>query len=102
MNVLKSSGFTHQWYRSQKNPSTPWEARIDELMNLQLQTLDQTQRRKYYDEVQIILADQMAMIPTVTQNAYAAARNNIGNVRGTTLDPNSLAWGLEYLYFKKK
>ena len=71
-------------------------------MNLQLQTLDHTARQKYFDEVQAILAEQMAMIPTVSMNAYAAARSDIGNLRGTTLDPNRLAWNLEELYFKKK
>ena len=29
MNVLKSSGFTHDWFPRQKTPSTEWEARID-------------------------------------------------------------------------
>jgi peptide/nickel transport system substrate-binding protein len=101
MNIITSSGFSHEWYRAQKTPSTRWEARLDELMNLQLKTLDQTERKKYYDEVQVILAEQMAMIPTVSQKAFAAARNNIGNVRGTTLDPNRLCWNLEQLYFKK-
>jgi peptide/nickel transport system substrate-binding protein len=102
MNILRSSSWDHVWYRLQKTPSTPWEARMDELMNLQLQTLDQTERKKYYDEVQAILAEQMPMIPTISQKAFAAARNNIGNVRGTTLDPNRLAWNLQEIYFKKK
>src|SRR5437867_2133008 len=40
MNVMQSKGFTHVWFPRQDKPSTPWEARIDELMVLQLQTLD--------------------------------------------------------------
>jgi peptide/nickel transport system substrate-binding protein len=102
MNILKSDSFDHEWYPQQKTPSTPWEARLDELMNLQLTTLDHAERKKYYDEVQAILAEQMPMIPTVSMKGYAAARNGLGNIRGTTLDPNRLMWNLEEVYWKKK
>lgn len=101
MNILPSTAFDHEWYRSQSKPSTEWEARIDYLMNEQLKTMDQAGRKKAYDEVQAILAEQMAMIPTVSQRAFAAVRTDLGNVRGTTLDPNRVAWNLEELYFKK-
>lgn len=101
MNILMSSGFSHAWFPAQKQPSTEWEARIDQLMNAQLQTLDHAERRKYFDEVQVIMAEQMPQIPTVAQEAYSAARTDIGNLRGTTFDPNRLAWNLEELYFKK-
>ena len=102
MNILKSDGFSHEWFPKQKKPSTDWEARIDFLMNAQLKTLDQAERKKYYDEVQAILAEQVPMIPTISMQAFAAARSDIGNVRGTTLDPNRLTWDLEELYYKKK
>jgi peptide/nickel transport system substrate-binding protein len=102
MNIFKSDSFDHQWYPLQKTPSTPWEARIDELMNAQLQTLDHAERKKDYDEIQAILAEQMPMIPTVSEKGYAAARNGLGNIRGTTLDPNRLMWNLEEVYWKKK
>jgi peptide/nickel transport system substrate-binding protein len=102
MNVLKSSGFSHEWFPRQKVPSTEWEARIDYLMDAQLRTLDQAERKKYFDEVQAILAEQMPMIPTVSMQAFSAVRSDIGNVRGTTLDPNRLTWNMEELYYKKK
>jgi peptide/nickel transport system substrate-binding protein len=102
MNVLISSSFDHEWYPQQKTPSTDWEARMDFLMDAQLKTLDQSARKKYYDEVQAILADQMAMIPTASMEAYSAIRSDVGNVRGTTLDANRLTWNLEQLYIKPK
>ncbi len=37
MNTLKSSGFTHQWFPREKTPSTDWEARMDQLMDAQMQ-----------------------------------------------------------------
>ena len=66
MNTLKSDGFTHQWFPREKTPSTDWEARIDRLMDAQMQTLDYAGRKKNYDEVQEILAEQQPMIFTVT------------------------------------
>ncbi len=65
MNVLKSSGFSHEWFPRQKTPSTDWEARIDHLMDAQLKTLDFAERKKDFDEVQKILAEQQPMIFTV-------------------------------------
>src|SRR5262249_27831716 len=57
MNVLRSSEELHQWFPFQKAPSTEWEARIDALMDSQLRTLDFAQRKKDFDEVQLILAE---------------------------------------------
>ncbi|HUR47567.1 MAG TPA: ABC transporter substrate-binding protein, partial [Candidatus Saccharimonadales bacterium] len=102
MNVLKSDGFTHQWFPRQKAPSTEWEARIDFLMNEQIKTLDFAQRKKYYDEVQEILSDELPMIYTVSPISYAAIRSDLGNVRPTVLSWYRVTWNAEELYFKKK
>jgi peptide/nickel transport system substrate-binding protein len=101
MNVVKSSGFTHQWFPRQKTPSTPWEARLDELMDAQLKTLDYPTRKKYYDEVQQILAEEVPMIYTVTPYYYAAIRSDVGNVRATPLSPYRVTWNAEELFFQK-
>ncbi len=101
LNVLRSSGYTHQWFPRQVTPSTPWEARIDELMNLQLKTLDETERKKYFDEVQYILADQVPVIYTASMNGFCAARKELRNVRPTGHRNTSLTWNAEELYFKK-
>jgi peptide/nickel transport system substrate-binding protein len=101
MNIVKSDGFTHQWFPRQKSPSTDWEARLDFLMDAQIKTLDFAERKKDYDEVQEILAEQMPMIFTVTPIYYAAARADIGNVRATPLSYYRATWNAEELYFKK-
>jgi peptide/nickel transport system substrate-binding protein len=102
MNVLKSDGFTHQWFPRQKTPATDWEARIDFLMNAQIKTLDFPQRKKLYDEVQAILAEQQPMIYTVAPIVYSAVRADLGNVRPTVLSSYRISWNAEELYFKKK
>ncbi|MCI0746742.1 MAG: ABC transporter substrate-binding protein [Verrucomicrobia subdivision 3 bacterium] len=101
LNVLRSSGFLHQWFPRQKTPSTDWEARIDQLMELNLKTFDFAERKKYFDEVQAIMAEQMPMIPTVAMNAYSAARNNVANLRPIVHHNNRLIWNIEELYLGK-
>ncbi|MBI3877614.1 MAG: ABC transporter substrate-binding protein [Verrucomicrobia bacterium] len=102
MNVLKSEGFTHFWWPRQKSPATPWEKRIDELMNLQIQTLDEKKRKEQFDEVQVILGTEMPFIYTVSPFNYAAAKSGLGNLRPTVLSSHRLTWNAEELYWKKK
>jgi peptide/nickel transport system substrate-binding protein len=102
LNILRSEGFMCQWFPRQKVPSTKWEARIDELMNAQLKTLDFAERKKYYDEVQAIFAEQQPLMPTVAMKAYSAARNDLANLRPTAQHHNRLIWNLPELYFKKR
>jgi peptide/nickel transport system substrate-binding protein len=98
INVLRSSEELHQWFPLQKTPSTDWEARIDTLMDAQMRTLDFAQRKKDFDEVQVILADQLPMIYTVSPFTYSAIRAGIGNLRPSVLSAYHLTWNLEELY----
>ena len=102
MNVLRSSEELHQWFPLQQTPSSDWEARIDSLMDAQMRTLDFAQRKKCFDEVQVILAEELPMIYTVVPFAAAAIRSDMGNLRPAVLSPYPLTWNLEELYFKKK
>jgi peptide/nickel transport system substrate-binding protein len=101
MNIVKSDGFTHHWFPRQKTPSTDWEARLDYLMDAQMKTLDYAERKKDFDEVQEILAEQVPLIFTVTPLYFAAVRSDIGNVRATPLSYYRASWNAEELYFKK-
>jgi len=101
MNVLKSGEDLHQWFPQQKTPSTDWEARVDALMEAQMRTLDFAQRKKAFDEVQAILAEELPMIYTISPFAYAAIRPDVANLRPSILTPYRVTWNLEELYFKK-
>jgi len=101
MNVLKSSEDLHQWFPLQRTPSTDWEARIDALMDAQMRTLDFAQRKKAFDEVQVILAEQAPMLYTISPLTYSAIRSSLGNLRPTVLTPYRVTWNMEELYFKK-
>ncbi len=101
MNVVLSTGFTHTWFPQQKVPATDWEARMDYLISAQLKTLDLDQRRKFYHEVQAILAEQQPMIFLASMRAFSAVRNDMQNVRASTLDPNRVLWNIEEVWLKK-
>ncbi len=102
MNVLRSDQELHQWFPRQKTPSTDWEARIDSLMDAQMRTLDFAQRKKLFDEVQVILADEQPMIYTVAPFGAAAIRPGIGNLRPSVLTPYHLTWNIDELFYKEK
>jgi len=100
MNVLKSSEDLHQWFPRQPKPSSDWEARVDELMDAQMRTLDFAQRKKAFDEVQAILAEEVPMIYTVSPISYAAIKEDVSNVRPSVLSPYRVTWNLEELFRK--
>lgn len=102
MNVLKSDGYTHEWFPKQKTPSTPWEARMDQLMDEQHKTLDFAKRKALFAEVQQIMSAQVPLIYTVSPISYVAVRNDLGNLRPSVLSYYRISWNAEELYFKKK
>jgi peptide/nickel transport system substrate-binding protein len=101
LNVLKSDAPLHQWFPSQRTPATDWERRIDALMDAQMHTLDYAQRKKYFDEVQAIWADELPMICVAAPSSAAAVRSDIGNVRPAIASAYHVTWNIEELYFKK-
>lgn len=94
-----SSGGTHLWHPSEPHPGTPWEAEIDRLMEQQLTASRIEQRKKYYDRVQEILAEEQPMIFLASPDILVGAKNSIGNFHPAVLEPYVL-WNVEQLYFK--
>ncbi len=98
-NVWFSSGNAHFWWPQQKSPATNWEKQIDELMKLQQNQSQYSVRKKYYDEVQQIISDQVPMVYTVNQIIYVCAKNKIGNLRPAVARHRTL-WNADELYWK--
>jgi peptide/nickel transport system substrate-binding protein len=99
LNVWLSSGGTHLWNPSQTHPSTTWEAEIDRLMEQQLATPGYDQRKKLYDRVQEILAENQPMIFLASPDILVGAKNSIANFHPAVLEPYAL-WNVEQLYFR--
>jgi peptide/nickel transport system substrate-binding protein len=96
MNVWLSSSENHQWNPRQKTPATPWEAEIDKLMREQASTLDQNQRKKYYDQVQQIVWEEEPFIYLINHDALSAVSPALENVHPTILRPQ-VYWNIEEL-----
>ncbi len=99
INVWLSSGGTHFWNPSQTHPATAWEAEIDHLMQQQLTERRHEARKRLYDRVQEILAENQPMIFLASPDILVGARNSVGNFRPAVLEPYVL-WNVEQLYFR--
>jgi peptide/nickel transport system substrate-binding protein len=97
MNVWLSSGETHLWHPRQEKPAAPWESEMDRLMQQQLVTLDYAKRKKLYDRVQEIVAEELPVICLVSPNILVGAANHVGNFRPAILVPYAL-WNIEELF----
>jgi len=96
-NFLRSSSPTHQWYPKEPKPATEWEARLDELSAAQARETDTERRKAIFRDIQLILAEQLPVIPIVARHVASAANRRIGNYRPSTILPYSL-WNAEELY----
>ena len=99
MNVWLSSGATHLWRPAQREPATPWEAEIDRLMQEQIKTRDAQRRKKLYDRVQQLVAENLPIISVVSPNVLVGATKGLGNFRPTVLDHHAL-WNVEELFWR--
>jgi peptide/nickel transport system substrate-binding protein len=100
MNVWLSSGATHLWNPEQKAPATPWEAEIDGLMRRQMVTLDYAARKRLFDRVQAILAENLPFIPLAGPGILAGAQRGLGNFRPAVMD-HYVLWNVEELYWRQ-
>lgn len=99
MNVWLSSGGQHLWNPSQEHAATSWEKEIDGLMTRQLTAPNFAERKKLYDRVQEILAEQEPMIFLASPDILTGAKNTIGNFHPAVLEPYVL-WNAEQLYLR--
>ena len=91
MNVWLSSGGTHLWNLTESKPATPWEGQIDQLMNEQQVTLNYERRKRLYDQVQQIVAQELPVICLASPHVLVGAKNRLGNFHPAILEPYVLA-----------
>ena len=99
MNVWMSNGQTHVWHLGQKTPATPWEAEIDQLMQKQMVTTDYKQRKRIYDRVQEIIAQQLPVIFLASPDMLVGARNELENFHPAIMDHYTL-WNVDELFWR--
>lgn len=96
MNVWRVAGATHLWNLGQK-AQAPWETEIDRLMGEQLTALDYKRRKRIYDRVQQLVADNLPLICLVSPNILVGAYNKVGNFQPAILESYTL-WNADELY----
>jgi len=99
MSVWLSSGPTHLWHLGQSQPATAWEKEIDAGMRRQLVTLDPQERKRLYDRVQELVAENLPLIPLISPNVLVGAREGLGNFRPAILD-HYVLWNADELFWR--
>ncbi len=99
INVWMSNGSTHLWDLGESRPATAWEAEIDQLMKQQVSALDRKKRKKQFDRVQAIAAEQQPIITIASPSILVGAKARVGNFQPAILDHYTL-WNVEQLYLK--
>jgi peptide/nickel transport system substrate-binding protein len=98
MNVWLSGGASHFWKLDEKTPVTAWQAEIDRLMQAQMTSTDQPERKRLYDRVQELIAEHVPVICLISPNVLVGADARIGNFRPAIL-PNYTLWNADELFW---
>ena len=98
MNVWLSSSDQHQWNPRQSSPATSWEAEIDRLMRVQASAMDDKTRKRAFDRVQEIVADELPFIYLVNQNALVGVSPALQGVVPAAARPQTY-WDIEHIRF---
>jgi peptide/nickel transport system substrate-binding protein len=99
INVWVSSGSNHLWDLGASKPATAWEVEIDRLMRQQLSTLKVKERKRLYDRVQQLVAENLPLLCVVSPNILVAAKNRVGNFQPAILDHYTL-WNADELFLR--
>jgi peptide/nickel transport system substrate-binding protein len=86
-----SSGSFHFWNMAQKTPATDWERQIDALMTRLMQSIDDQERKRLFDSVQMIFSEHVPGIYFVAPRIFAAASMRVRNVTPAVMEPQ-LFW----------
>jgi peptide/nickel transport system substrate-binding protein len=97
--MLRSGSAQHFWHPQQTKPATEWEARLDELTTRQAHEVDHERRRAIFRDIQLLMAEQLPLIPIVTRHIAVAANTRVHNYRPSPLPPFSM-WNAEELFVK--
>jgi len=98
MNMWLSNGGSHWWRPSEKAPATAWEAEVDSLMRKQLVTRRYEDRKRMFDRVQELLAENAPLLPLVSPHVLAGARSQLANFHPAVMDHFTL-WNVEEFYW---
>ncbi|MBV9768159.1 MAG: ABC transporter substrate-binding protein [Bryobacterales bacterium] len=99
MSVWLSDGGLHVWNLTGK-PQTPWESEIDRLMRLQMITLRYPERRRLYDRMQQLVAENLPIVCVASPHILVAATSRLRNFQPAVLRSYAF-WNAEILFLSE-
>jgi peptide/nickel transport system substrate-binding protein len=100
MNVWKSKGSTRLW-KLRGGRTASWERELDGLMHKQAAMLDPVKRKRLYDRVQLIIAEQLPIIGDASSHVLVGAWTALENVQPSMLRLYVLGTAGQ-IYFRKE
>lgn len=100
VNYLISSSRDRPWQPRKPAPAEGWEKRLDELLTAQAHEKEAERRKALFREVQLIMAEQLPVIPIVARHIITASNTRVRNYRPSNIVPYSL-WNAEELFVNK-
>ena len=89
-----SSGSAHIWNIGQATPATEWEKQIDDLMRQMMSSVDQAERKRLFDQVQNIFAENLPAIYFVAPRMYIGVSSRVASLTPAILRPQ-LLWAAD-------
>ena len=98
-NVIRSSGITHYHFVRQQKPATPEEARIDQLMDTIVTTLDVPTQQAAWKEIQTIWNEQSWDVWLPVLKIKNPMGSKFGNAQPSIITPRVI-WNIDRVYVK--
>ena len=89
-----SSGSAHVWNIGQAKPATDWEKEIDDLMREMTAQVDPAERKRLFDRVQGIFAENLPVLYFVAPRLHMGVSSRIGGLEPAILRPQ-LLWNVD-------
>lgn len=93
--VWRSSSPAHYWDPSEKTPATPWEAELDRQLAVLKGSPDFAVRKRAFDRIQQIVADEQPIVPLVYRNRVSGISPHVTGLELSVLAPPW--WNIEEL-----
>jgi peptide/nickel transport system substrate-binding protein len=98
-NLLRSSGLSHYFFVRQQKPSSPEEARIDQLVDKLVTTIDMGERKTISKEIDTIWNERAWFVWLPILNVKLPVSNRFGNVQPSVM-AHRILWNIEQVYVK--
>jgi peptide/nickel transport system substrate-binding protein len=94
-----SSGSSHVWNIGQAKPATEWEKEIDDLMMQVTAEPDPAERRRLFEQVQKVFAENLPMLYFVAPRLHMGVSERLGGLEPAIMRPQ-LLWNADRITVK--